>query len=140
MEVALSKLRALKRRLNRVPEKEQAEEEDERKGPPGRTWSTCPIRPSSKTITDRSYNATYGHHASLALRIQDSTAADTEKMYLQVKLLPDDRDVPFYTEGWVLHSPHEGLPVDAGEVRPYMLPLLAMQLVRHHAQRRWSID
>ncbi|KRX78480.1 hypothetical protein T06_4685, partial [Trichinella sp. T6] len=28
-------------------------------------------------------------------------------------LLPDDRDVPFYTEGWVLHSPHEGLPVDA---------------------------
>ncbi|KRX34034.1 hypothetical protein T05_13387 [Trichinella murrelli] len=76
------------------------------------------------------------HHASLAPRIQDSTAADTEKMYLQVKLLPDDRDVPFYTEGWVLHSPHEGLPVDAGEVRPYMLPLLAMQLVRHHAQRR----
>ncbi|KRY28529.1 hypothetical protein T01_4958 [Trichinella spiralis] len=63
------------------------------------------------------------HHASLAPRIQDHTAADTEKMYLPVKLRQEDRDVPFYTEGWVLHSPHEGLPVDAGEVRPHMLPI-----------------
>ncbi|KRY27556.1 hypothetical protein T01_2839 [Trichinella spiralis] len=63
------------------------------------------------------------HHASLAPRIQDRTAADTEKMYLPVKLRQEDWDVPFYTEGWVLHSPHEGLPVDAGEVRPHMLPI-----------------
>ncbi|KRZ47812.1 hypothetical protein T02_3384, partial [Trichinella nativa] len=120
MEVALSRLRALKRRLNRVPEKEHVQKK--------RMEEKVRLEEHGQPVPSGRLARQSRHHASLAPRIQDSTAADTEKMYLQVKLLPDDRDVPFYTEGWVLHSLHEGLPVDAGEVRPYMLPLLTMQL------------
>ncbi|KRY26074.1 hypothetical protein T01_5495, partial [Trichinella spiralis] len=179
-EVAMRRLRAFRRQLNRDPEKDQeysgvirdyldrgwAEKVNETSGPPGRTWylphhavyQHNQGKTKCRVVFDGSaeWNGTSLNNCldpglklqpdlvAVLLRFRRSRIAlqaDIEKMYLQVGLRPEDRDVCRFL--W--QERDCGAPVKVYRLTRVGFgltcsPFLAMQVVRHHAQRRGNID
>ncbi|KRZ23332.1 hypothetical protein T4C_8592 [Trichinella pseudospiralis] len=179
-EVAMRRLRALRRQLNRDPEKDQeysgvirdyldrgwAEKVDGTSGPPGRTWylphhavyQHNQGKTKCRVVFDGSaeWNGTSLNNCldpgpklqpdlvAVLLRFRRSRIAlqaDIEKMYLQVGLRREDRDVCRFL--W--QERDCGAPVKVYRLTRVGFgltcsPFLAMQVVRHHAQSCGNID
>ncbi|KRX34965.1 hypothetical protein T05_8253 [Trichinella murrelli] len=157
-EVAMRRLRALRRQLNRDPEKDQeysgvisdyldggwAEKVDGTSGPPGRTWylphHAVHQHNQGKTKCQVVFDGSAEWNGTSLNNCLDP-GPKLQPDLVAVRLRPEDRDVCRFL--W--QERDCGAPVMVYRLTRVGFsltcsPFLAMLVVRHHAQRRGNID